>query len=96
MVNDLTTVEQRLDGVGDLEFPSLGRFEVLDRLVNRRVEEVHADERKVGRGIVRLFDESDHTPFGIDVGDAERRRIVDLGQEDLGGRCTDRCFVTVW
>ena len=45
----VAVVEEPLDRVGDLELAARRRFDRAHRVVDRRVEEVHADEREIGR-----------------------------------------------
>ena len=52
-----------------------------------RVEEVHADEREVGRRVGRLLDEPHDVAVRVERGDAELARVVDVREQDLrGGR----------
>jgi hypothetical protein len=51
--------------------------------MNGRIEEIHADEGQVGRGIFRLFHEVHHVAFFIDLSDAEPMWIWNSLQQDL-------------
>ena len=55
-------------------------------LVDRAVEQVHADERKIAGRIGRLLDETHDVPGLVEFGDAEAVRIGNLLQQDLRGR----------
>ena len=85
MVDPVTVGHEPLDGVGDLELAAGRRLDRRDRGVDRRVEEVDADQREVGRRHLGLLDELHDLAVGADLGDAEGGGILDLGQEDLGG-----------
>ena len=54
-----------------------------DRVVDVGVEEVDADEREVGRRVVRLLDQPHHLAVGVEHGDAELARVVDVREQDL-------------
>ena len=60
--------------------------------MDRRVEQVHTDEREIRRRILRLLDETHDVSVARHLGDAELARIVDVTQEDLCDRrlCTAR------
>ena len=79
-------VDQPLDRVGDLELAPGRRLDRAHRLVDRWVEEVHADEREVGRRVGGLLDEPHDLAVGVDLGHAELAGIVDVREQDLRGR----------
>src|SRR4051812_25070553 len=63
-------VDQPLDGVGDLELTARRRFDRAHRGVDLRVEQVHADDREVGRRVLRLLDELHDLAVGAEHGHA--------------------------
>ena len=79
-------VDEPLDRVGDLELAPRRRLDRAHRVVDGRVEQVDADEREVGRRIGRLLDESHDVARGVERGDAELARVVDVREQDLRGR----------
>jgi hypothetical protein len=50
------------------------------------IEEVHADERQVGRRVGRLLDQTHDVAVGVELGDAEAVRVGHSLQQDLRGR----------
>ena len=76
---------QPLDRVGDLVFAAPRRRNRADGVVHRRVEQVHADEREVGRWFRRLLDQANDLATRVERGDAELARIVDVREQDLRG-----------
>jgi len=78
-------INEPLDGVGDLELASRRGLDGLDRLEDRRVEHVDADQCEVGRRDLRLLDEPHHLAVP-ELGHAELRRIRYPGQQDLALR----------
>ena len=52
-------------------------------VVDRRVEQVDAGEREVGRRIGRLLDELHDVAVGVERGDTELARVVDVREQDL-------------
>lgn len=77
---------QPLDGVGDLQLAARARHDRVDGLVDGWGEEVDADERQVGARHRGLLDEPLHDARRVHLGHAERARVLDLGDEHLGGR----------
>ena len=75
-------VDQPLDGVGDLQLAATGRLDRLRRLVDARREHVDADEREVGRGLLRLLHQARDAAVGVQLGDAEVLRVRDLREQD--------------
>ena len=55
-------------------------------VVDRAVEQVHADEREVARRVGRLLDEPDDVAVGVELGDAEAVRVGHLLEQDLRRR----------
>ena len=53
--------------------------------MDRRVEQVHADEREVARRIGGLLDEVHDVAGGVEAGDAETVRVGHLLEQDLRG-----------
>jgi len=82
----LALFDQPLDGVGDLELAALRRLDGAHRLVDRLVEEIHADEREVARRIFGFLDEALHVAVFRHFGDTELARVVDVAEKYLGGR----------
>ena len=83
-------VDQPLDGVGDLQLAARRRLDRPHRLVDRRVEQVDADEGEVRRRVGRLLDERDDVAVGVERGDAEAVRVGHLLEQDLGRRRVGR------
>ena len=82
----LAVGDQPLDGVGDLQLAAGRRRDRPHRVVDRLVEQVHADEGEVRRRVVGLLDELDDVAVLVERGDAEAVRIGHLLEQDLGGR----------
>ena len=83
VADTVALVEQPLDRVGDLELAAARRLDGAHRVVDRRVEQVDADEREVRRRIGRLLDELHDVAVRVERGDTELRRVVDVREEDL-------------
>ena len=81
----VAVVDQPLDGVGDLQLAAGRRLDGPHRLVDRRVEQVDADERQVGRRVAPASRPADDVAVGVELGHAEAVRVGDLLQQDLGG-----------
>ena len=64
--------------VGDLELAARRRFNCLHGFVNASVEEVHADERQIRRGMLGLLNQGNDFAGGGDFGDPELARVVDV------------------
>ena len=79
-------LDELADGVGDLELAAGRRAYLRDRLENRGAEHVDPHQGEVALRLFGLFDQARHLPVGIDLGDAERGRVLHLFQHD---RCRD-------
>ena len=55
--------------------PAPGRLDGAHRLVDRRGEEVDADERQIALGALRLLLQADHAAGIVELGHAERRGL---------------------
>ena len=76
-------VDQPLDRVGDLQLAASRRLDRGDRLVDRGVEQVDADEGEVGRRVVRLLDQATTWPSASSVA--------------MPKRCgSGTCFSRIW
>ena len=84
VTNPVALFEQPLDGVGDLEFAALGRLDRARRGEDRRVEQIDPDQGQVRGRVLRLLDQFLYLAGSVDSRDAERRGVIDLGQQDLG------------
>ena len=81
-VDALAVVDEPLDRVGDLELLAGARPDRLDRLPDRVVEHVDADEGEVGLRLLRLFGQADDAAV-LELRDAELRRVRNLREQDL-------------
>ncbi len=82
----VAVVEEALDRVGDLELVAARRLDDAHRVVDRRREEVHADQREIRRRVRRLLDQPHDVAPHVELDDAEVAGIVDVREQDLGGR----------
>ncbi len=83
VAHPVAVVDEPLDGVGDLELAARRRFDRAHRVVDLRVEEVHADDREVGRRVLRLLDELHDLAVGAEHRDARLAGVVDVREQDL-------------
>ena len=75
-----------LDGVRYLELPAVGRLDRIECILHRCVEQVHPDERQVGRRVLRLLNELVDVPLVVQLGHPEGARVGDFGKQDLSVR----------
>ena len=78
------TLDQVLDGVGDLQLAAGRRLDAPDRLEDARVEHVDADQRQVALRLLRLLDQPHDLAVGGELGDPELLRVRHPGEQDLG------------
>ena len=81
-------LDQPLDGLSDLQLSPLRRHQPGYRLVYRRGEQVHPDQRQVALRPLRLLLQADNLARVIQFGHTELARIRHLRQHDVRVRPT--------
>jgi hypothetical protein len=80
----LAGVQEALDGVGDLQFPSPGRGEPGNGLVDGGREDIHAHQGQVGGGLGRLFHQAHQAALAVHFGNAELGRVFHFLKQNQG------------